>query len=130
MQILVVDGHPEIAQMLVKKISQTGCLVEMVGSCRAAISKLALNRYDWLVLDYVLPDGSGLDLIRIIQMPSSGKILFAYEADKPEVKQTAVELGVNTFFKKPDEALKLVDFISQQRETAGKRERLAGELSK
>ena len=64
MRILVVEDDPILADGLRAGLSLTGAAVDAVQTCEDADHALAASRYSAVVLDIMLPDGSGLDLLR------------------------------------------------------------------
>jgi two-component system, sensor histidine kinase and response regulator len=66
LQILIVDDD-EIDRMVVRRaLLKSGIAVAITeaDTCAQAVALLAANRYDCAFLDYGLPDGNGLNLIR------------------------------------------------------------------
>ncbi len=64
MRLLVVEDEARLAASIAKGLRQAAHAVDVAGSLSAARGKLNLESYDAVVLDLVLPDGSGLDLAR------------------------------------------------------------------
>jgi DNA-binding response OmpR family regulator len=62
MRVLVVDDHSETRELLTRNIERAGCTVKAVGSCAEAEHALSTAELDVLVLDVMLPDGSGIKL--------------------------------------------------------------------
>jgi len=60
---LVVEDVVVVRDALVRALSSHGH-VEAVGNCASARSALAVRRFDSLIVDVGLPDGSGLDLVQ------------------------------------------------------------------
>ena len=63
-RILVVDDDPEIRKLLARYIESQGFRVLLAANCRELNDKLATHHIDLIVLDVMLPDGSGLDVCR------------------------------------------------------------------
>src|SRR5258708_13691216 len=64
MRILVVEDDPVLSDGLRVGLSLFGATLDTVSSCGDGRAALALTEFDALVLDLMLPDGSGLDLLR------------------------------------------------------------------
>lgn len=62
MRILVVDDHLETRELVARHLERASHGVKAVGTCEEAESALTGARFDVVVLDVMLPDGSGLDL--------------------------------------------------------------------
>jgi DNA-binding response OmpR family regulator len=64
MRILLVEDHAALRRMTADHLAQNGFVVDAVVSLEAAREALELARYDAMVLDLGLPDGSGVELLR------------------------------------------------------------------
>ena len=64
MDILLVDDHPMVQHGLSSVLRAAGHPVTAAADCAAARPALDGGGFDLLLLDYHLPDGSGLDLLR------------------------------------------------------------------
>lgn len=64
MRALIVDGDSEMRQALSAIVSQLGPEVTEAATVFTASGHLAAEPYDLLVLSLLLPDGSGMDVVR------------------------------------------------------------------
>jgi DNA-binding response OmpR family regulator len=62
MRVLVVDDHPETRTLVARHLERASHGVVAVGSSAAAAAALAEAPFDVVVLDVMLPDGSGVEL--------------------------------------------------------------------
>ena len=62
MRVLVVDDDEETRRLLVRNLQLASHGVKAVESCAPARDALAHDRFDVVVLDVMLPDGSGIEL--------------------------------------------------------------------
>ncbi|HEX5818999.1 MAG TPA: response regulator transcription factor [Gemmatimonadales bacterium] len=67
MRILVVEDESALAASLAKGLRQAAHAVDLAPTLAEARSRLAMERYDGVLLDLGLPDGSGLVLAREIR---------------------------------------------------------------
>jgi CheY-like chemotaxis protein len=65
--LLVVEDEPSIADLLLLALRLAGYRVEVVGDGRAALRRLAEERYDLVLSDVMLPYLDGLGLARAMQ---------------------------------------------------------------
>jgi len=63
MRLLVVEDDPKIAAFVTKGLQQAGYAVDSVGNGRDALQMGLDNEYDAAVLDLMLPEMDGLDVI-------------------------------------------------------------------
>jgi PAS domain S-box-containing protein len=61
--VLLVEDSPDVAEMLKLFLEQTGYTVQIAGSVRQAIAMHLEERFDVVISDLGLPDGSGLKLM-------------------------------------------------------------------
>jgi two-component system copper resistance phosphate regulon response regulator CusR len=64
MRVLVVEDDRELGVEVAGGLRSVGYAVDLADTVAAADLKLAVNTYDCLVLDRILPDGDGLGLLR------------------------------------------------------------------
>lgn len=65
--VLLVEDHPDTARFLARLLNRRGHSVVIAGSVAEAISASAASRFDVIISDLGLPDGSGVDLIREVR---------------------------------------------------------------
>ena len=63
LKILLVDDHEDTCAALEKLLVRRGHLVAAVHNVRSAMEAAVRNKFDLLISDIALPDGSGIDLI-------------------------------------------------------------------
>jgi two-component system copper resistance phosphate regulon response regulator CusR len=63
-RVLVLEDDDQLAAEVTRGLRAAGFAVDGAGSLTEAQEKVAVNRYDCLVLDRALPDGDGLQLMR------------------------------------------------------------------
>lgn len=64
MQVLVVDDHSPTRQLVQRGLEQASHGVKTAASCEEAEDAVLSRTFDVVVLDVMLPDGSGIDLCR------------------------------------------------------------------
>ena len=63
MRILIVEDDPNLAQVLCLLLRKEGHVVDLANTLRMAIAAITDNPYDIILLDRLLPDGEGTELI-------------------------------------------------------------------
>jgi two-component system CheB/CheR fusion protein len=61
--VLLVEDHADTAKLLARLLNTDGHVVHVADTMAAAVELLGNNRFDIVISDLGLPDGSGLDLI-------------------------------------------------------------------
>lgn len=107
--ILVVDDDLEIRRLLERYLAEQGFRVSTAGS-RTEFEKMIENgRFDLVILDVTLPDGSGLDICRSLRGRDSKISIILVTALKEEVDRIiGLELGADDYLGKPFSPRELV----------------------
>ena len=101
-RILVVDDDPEIRKLLARYIESQGFRVLLAANCRELREQLATHQIDLIVLDVMLPDGSGLDLCRDLRAQRSSVPIILLTALKEDVDRIiGLEIGADDYLGKP-----------------------------
>lgn len=101
-RILIVDDDPEIRKLLARYIESQGFRVLLAASCRELRERLTTNQVDLVVLDVMLPDGSGLDLCRDLRAERSNVPIILLTALKEDVDRIiGLEIGADDYLGKP-----------------------------
>jgi two-component system OmpR family response regulator len=100
--ILVVDDDQEIRRLLSRYLSDQGYRVSSAGSRRECDERLATEKFDLMVLDVLLPDGSGLDLCRQLRRAEKPLPVILVTALKEDVDRIiGLEIGADDYIGKP-----------------------------
>ncbi len=108
-QILVVDDDPEIRKLLARYIESQGLRVLLAATCAELREHLATHKVDLIVLDVMLPDGSGLDMCRSLRGERSTVPIILLTALKEDVDRIiGLEIGADDYLGKPFNPRELV----------------------
>ena len=101
-RILVTDDDPEIRKLLARYIESQGYTVSLAANCHELHERLATHQVDLIVLDVMLPDGSGLDLCRDLRAQRSNVPIILLTALKEDVDRIiGLEIGADDYLGKP-----------------------------
>jgi two-component system KDP operon response regulator KdpE len=99
--VLVVDDEPQILRALQTSLRAAGYEVEAAASAQEALAKAAARPPDAVILDLVLPDGSGTEVCRELRRWSTAPIVvLSVVGDEPE-KVAALDAGADDYVTKP-----------------------------
>ena len=102
MQILIVEDNQELGQTLENGIREHGWDVKHVESLHAASGELAKQNFDAVVLDRMLPDGDGLELVRQLrQQKQTTPVLVLTAKTAVEDRITGLDSGADDYLTKP-----------------------------
>ena len=109
-RLLVCEDDPDAAAVLKQTLERDGFCVDVVGSATEAQAALGVsNPYRALVLDLVLPDGHGLDLIQALRdAPQTRELPIIVVSAQAELgRQQAGALDVIDWMEKPIDITRL-----------------------
>jgi two-component system catabolic regulation response regulator CreB len=99
-RILVVEDEPAIAESIEFALNRDGFMVTLAQTLGAAKAKL--DDIDLIVLDLMLPDGDGIELLQALRQsgqPTAVLILSSRDAEPDRV--AALEMGADDYVTKP-----------------------------
>ena len=109
--ILVIEDEPDIRRNLEYNLGREGFNASPAGSLDEAYEKLNTKKFDLILLDLMLPDGSGLDLCKKIKSNSETEatpIIILTAKDDEVDKVVGFELGADDYVTKPFSVRELI----------------------
>ncbi len=100
-KVLVVDDEPQIRRFLRVALSNQGHAVHEAGSVHEAISLVAAERPEAVILDLGLPDGNGLQVVKSLREWSDIPILILSVREQEADKIAALDAGADDYLTKP-----------------------------
>lgn len=102
MRVLVVEDDEVLLNGLQVGLGMNGCTVDAVATCAEAEAALLANAFDAVVLDLMLPDGSGLDLLtRMRRRGVDYPVLFLTARDTVLDRIAGLDAGADDYLGKP-----------------------------
>lgn len=102
MKILLIEDEPELAEVIRDSLEKELYLVEHAPDYDSAMEKVALYEYDCILLDIMLPGGSGLDILEALKKESiDGNVIIISAKDSLDDKLTGLGLGADDYLTKP-----------------------------
>jgi len=100
--ILIVDDDLEIRKLLGRYLTEQGYRVSIASDQRTMKEALQTNEVSLIVLDVLLPDGSGLDICRDLRREGSEIPVILLTALKEDVDRIiGLEIGADDYLGKP-----------------------------
>lgn len=100
--ILVVDDDEEIRDLLARYLATQSFRVSVAADRRQCMQRLETVGADLVVLDVMLPDGSGIDICRDLRAKGSSVSIILLTALKEEVDRiVGLEVGADDYLGKP-----------------------------
>ena len=110
-KILIIEDEPDIRKTLEYNISREGYEVISASSLSEGREKLESASFTLLLLDLMLPDGSGLDLCRELKQDKSSSsmpVIILTAKDDEVDKVVGFELGADDYVTKPFSVRELI----------------------
>lgn len=102
MKVLIIEDEPALGQSIREYFRPNGVQCEMAANYKEAIEKTGMYEYDCILLDLMLPDGDGFDILKELkrQNKTEGVIIISAK----ETLETRIEgfnLGADDYLTKP-----------------------------
>ena len=102
MKILIVDDEPQIAQSIKGYFKTNGIHCETAKNYNVALSKITSYDYDCILLDLMLPDGDGFEILRQLKSQNKTDGVIIISAKKSlETRLEGFNLGADDYVTKP-----------------------------
>lgn len=102
MKILIVEDEQNLRETIADSLRKEKFVIETAADYYAALDKINDYDYDCILLDIMLPGGSGLDLLRELKrLRRSDSVLIISAKDSLDDKVDGLELGADDYLTKP-----------------------------
>lgn len=118
-RILWVDDDHELTTDLAEYLGGEGFFIDCVPDLAEAVRRIAETRYDLVLVDLVLPDGSGLSLIRDTPRDSVGEFVVLTGQGSVKTAVEALRHQVFDYLMKPIELGELRNVLTRARNARG-----------
>jgi two-component system, OmpR family, KDP operon response regulator KdpE len=130
-RVLVVDDERQILRALRTSLRGAGYDVETADSVETALTAAALRPPEAVILDLVLPDGTGTEVTREFRTWSSAPVIVLSAVGEEQEKVAALDAGADDYVTKPvgiDELLARLRAVLRRTAPAGEPVITVGEL--
>lgn len=114
-KVLIVEDEAPIRQMIAFNLTRAGYQVTEAADCSSARARIADDRPDLVLVDWMLPDSSGLELTRSLRREESSRdipiIMLTARAEERD-KVSGLEGGADDYVTKPFSARELLARIN------------------
>src|ERR1700685_1205810 len=108
-RILVIDDEPDIRESLEALLSQEGYQVGLAANAAEGLKRLDTGLFDLVLLDLMMPDKSGMQVLEEIRARDQETPIFMITAyGSIEVAVEALKHGASDYFSKPWDNQKLL----------------------
>ena len=102
MKLLLIEDERELAISIQKYLTGENFVCEWADNARAAVDKISVYDYDCILLDLMLPDGDGFDILKELkfQNKTEGVIIISAK-ESLETRIEGFKLGADDYLTKP-----------------------------
>ncbi|MDZ4852872.1 MAG: response regulator transcription factor [Pirellulaceae bacterium] len=102
MRLLIVEDEPDLLQLLAQSLREDGYAVDIADNGRDGLHKATVWEYDAIVLDWMLPQLSGLDLLRQLRAAKKKTpVLLLTARDAVRDRVLGLDSGADDYLVKP-----------------------------
>ena len=102
MKILIIEDEPSLREIMARTLVREHYVVEQAADYAAALDKIAAYDYDCILLDIMLPGGSGLRLLEELKTRRNrAGVIIISARDSLDDKIEGLELGADDYLPKP-----------------------------
>lgn len=102
MKILIIEDEKELAQNIADYLSAENYLCEFAATYAQALEKINLYQYDCILLDLMLPGGSGLQILQTLKdLNKPEGIIIISAKNAIEDKVSGLKIGADDYLAKP-----------------------------
>jgi two-component system, OmpR family, phosphate regulon response regulator PhoB len=102
-EILVVEDEIEIRELISLLLLRQGHRVQQCGSAVEAAGELKKTKFDLMILDWMLPQLSGLDFLKQLDQKNKTPVLMVTAKSEPSDIVQGLEAGADDYVTKPFE---------------------------
>jgi DNA-binding response OmpR family regulator len=107
-KVLVIEDERPIAEPLAEALRREGFDVTLAGSATDGLDSFSSQAPDIVLLDVMLPDGDGRDVLRQIRQTSRVPVVMVSARGEEMDRVLGLELGADDYVTKPFSAAELV----------------------
>lgn len=120
MKILVIEDENSLRELIARALLKEQYVVEVASTYNEAWEKLNMFSYDCVLLDIMLPDGNGLDLLKTFKAEGKSlNVIIISARNSLEDKVTGLEEGADDYLPKPFHTAELLARIKSVTRRSG-----------
>lgn len=102
MKILIIEDEPSLRELIQRSLEKERYVVEAAADFQSGLRKIEGYDYDCVLLDIMLPDGNGLNLLeQLKKMRKRENVIIISAKDSLDDKVLGLELGADDYLPKP-----------------------------
>src|SRR4051794_37509665 len=107
-RVLVVDDDAELCQLVTRYLRREGFEISWAASGATGVEKALAEDYSLIMLDVMMPDADGFEVLRRIREKSRTPVLMLTARGDTQDRIRGLELGADDYLPKPFDPAELV----------------------
>ncbi len=99
--ILLIDDDAELCELLQEFLAQRGLRLEIANDGRRGLSRALSGDHDLLLLDVMMPDLDGFEMLRLVRKQSNIPVIMLTARTTQEDRVAGLEAGADDYLPKP-----------------------------
>lgn len=133
MKILVIEDEVSMQEIIRESLQKEKYVVESAADYKSALDKIVSYEYDCILLDIMLPGGSGLDLLKEMkELDKASNVIIISAKNSIDDKVSGLNLGADDYLVKPFHIAELtarVQSVLRRKTLNGKNELVIGNVT-
>ena len=101
-RILIIEDEEKMARMLARVLREEGYVAETAGDGRIGLGRALDDSFDLLIVDWMLPERSGVQIVRGLRAAEVGTpVLMLTARDQVEDRVDGLDAGADDYLPKP-----------------------------
>ncbi len=101
MRLLIVEDEPDLLKILASSLREAGFAVDTTDNGLDGLHKAWVSNYDAIVLDWMLPGISGIDLLSKLRREKKTPVLLLTARDAVRDRVIGLDMGADDYLVKP-----------------------------
>ena len=101
MNILIIEDEADIVRFLMLELQHEGYSASSCTNGRAGLEKALTGEFDLILLDVMLPELNGIEILRRLRKENSVPVILVTARDTVMEKVTGLDMGANDYITKP-----------------------------
>jgi DNA-binding response OmpR family regulator len=107
-RILIIDDDKDLTEMLAEYLVPEGFEVEVAHNGEAGLSRALAERYGLIILDVMLPEINGFEVLRRLRTQSQSPVIMLTARGQEVDRIVGLEVGADDYLSKPFSARELL----------------------
>lgn len=112
-RILIADDEEVLRLLIVDTLEDEGYEIDTAEDGEEALQRFKEHSYDLIILDYMMPKMTGIEVVKEIRKESSVNILMLTAKSQQRDIDELQQAGANYYMAKPFSPLKLIEVVEE-----------------